>query len=226
MTRPILAIALAATALAALAGCGGDATAPRLSPEASAYAMLDSLAPSLDMPRTMVNEARAALALGAPLQQATVVVGGVAETFNVVAFAYKARTSMAPATPDSMVMLAGWRGARADEVFVVNAGSVIGLAGYPLGDVVYERDGLTSTMTAPTGLPITTASVAPGSGSCAAFLPTRTNAYLQRYLDTERACQPATIALRVDQTLVGSAGDIRFSLDVTGIRGVRVETGL
>lgn len=215
------------TALLALAAlvtaCGSDGpSAPQLTAEARAYAMLDAQAAAKDVRSKPLTSALSALALGAPVQQTTVTIGGVAEQFSTVVLTYK-KVSGAPSDPDSIIIAVGWRGSNASEMFQVNAASWPRWSGYPGGYVAHFAGGAIDTIRAPVSEPITSGSVQPSSGTCSPLAVADTSSQLALYLQTEVSCAPATVALHAAPTLNGPAGDVTFALDATTLRAARLE---
>lgn len=224
--RPATGI-VAIVGSALLASCGADRLVePQLTPEGRAYAMLDSQAQAKDTRLPALNAARAALALGAPLQEVSVTVNGVAETFTAVVLTYKKLGTGGTSTPDSMIVTVGWRGAGASEMFQVNAASWSGQSGFPGGYVVYINGAAVDSMKVPEFSPISAASVALGRGACAALALSAPDAYVQQYLDTEVSCVPATVALRASPVLTSAAGDMAFVLDASSLKAVRIEVSI
>lgn len=216
-TRVFALLSLAT--VAAVAACSSDsATGPRSSVTTQqAYDVFTTV--SQDSSRQasygdLALSGRLIAALGAPVYDINLGVAGQSEAFHAMALALRSDSAGVPL--DSSIVVVGWRGTQANEMFVMDVYSDSGVAGYPEQDFTYVRDGQVYYGSTGVSLSYTAA-----SGSCT---PATVSAgdFISFVQAASYGCSGAKFSGGFSGTLAGDIDNLSVSLSLAGLPGSRI----
>lgn len=216
-TRALAFVAFAA--LAAVAACSSDSsTGPKSSVTTQqAYDLFTTVSQDTSRQASygdLVTSGRLVAALGSPVGDVSVSVDGQSETFHAMALALRGDSAGVPL--DSSLVVLGWRGDQANEMFLAEAYSDSGSTGYPLNDVTYVRDG--QVFYTESGLSL---SYAPASGSCTPATVSGDD-FVALVQTLSYGCSGAKFSASFSGALTGDITTATVSFALSGFQGAHI----